>query len=301
MNAKLVSIITCSALVLSLGACEITDAMRNSSLTVEPETEIATGTGDNQAYRAAMSLGAASIDARQKERAIAAFQQASGLKPDDPDSLLALAEAAIAGRDFEKAIQAINRVDKLNGAGTDGRLEQAKGVVAFHTGRLEDAMVELSAAVRLDSSHWRAWTTLGRAHMRKGNVDEARSAFTHAARHAPEMASARNDIGMTHLITRDPHRAIEQFERAIALDPDFELARANMRIARAMLKDYQTAIAGTVPSDLADVLNNVGYLAMVNGDYEVADSYLRRAVEHSPTYHAAAVANLDLLSNDLSR
>ncbi|MFK7944641.1 MAG: hypothetical protein AB8B85_17280, partial [Paracoccaceae bacterium] len=49
--------------------------------------------------------------------------------------------------------------------------------------------------------------------------------------------------------------------------------------------------------ELPDALNNVGYIAVVNGDFAVADQYLRRAMEISPTYHEAAAANLNLLAH----
>jgi Tfp pilus assembly protein PilF len=101
---------------------------------------------------------------------------------------------------------------------------------------------------------------------------------------------------MSHLEEDDPAAALKQFQRALAIDPANRTASANARIARAMLRDYDAAVSGARPEELPDVLNNVGYIAVMNGDFDTADALLRRAIEANPVYHESAKANLDLLA-----
>ncbi|MEM9140212.1 MAG: hypothetical protein AAGB15_10320, partial [Pseudomonadota bacterium] len=147
-----------------------------------------------------------------------------------------------------------------------------------------------------DSGLWRAWLGLGQAHDRQGEATAARRAFAAAERTAPRQAAVQNDIGMTYLSEKQPKKALRFFRTALKIDPGFQVARANVRIAHAMVGDYENAIAGAPERGMADVLNNVGYVAILNRDFDVADRLLRRALEVSPTYHEAAVANLDLLA-----
>jgi Flp pilus assembly protein TadD len=42
----------------------------------------------------------------------------------------------------------------------------------------------------------------------------------------------------------------------------------------------------------AESLNNTGYIAMMNGDYEAARKYLQEAIKISPQYYKKANANL---------
>ena len=55
------------------------------------------------------------------------------------------------------------------------------------------------------------------------------------------------------------------------------------------------AIAGTERSGLPQVLNNIGYVAMLRGDYESADVFLNRAIDESPVFYDTAEQNLERL------
>ncbi len=64
-----------------------------------------------------------------------------------------------------------------------------------------------------------------------------------------------------------------------------------------MKGDYLTALAGVSRENMADVLNNVGYAAMLRGDYDVAEAYLTRAVEARASFHSQAADNLRMLKD----
>ncbi|MBL9096919.1 MAG: tetratricopeptide repeat protein, partial [Alphaproteobacteria bacterium] len=110
-------------------------------------------------------------------------------------------------------------------------------------------------------------------------------------------AAAHNNLGLSYARQRRYDEAITQFHLALALKAD-PLVRTNLRFAYAMKGEYLNALAGVAKENLPDALNNVGYAAMLRGDYEAAEAYLTRAIEASATHHRTASDNLQLL-NDL--
>jgi len=107
-------------------------------------------------------------------------------------------------------------------------------------------------------------------------------------------------LGMSYLMQHRFDEAIAQFEQAITLDPNLKVATRNMRMAYALQGKYVEALAGVPDKDMPDELNNVGYAAMLRGEYDVARAYLSRAIEMSPAYHRQASANLEQLEGLVS-
>ncbi len=275
--------------LLALGACEATtvaDAPEETAPIVDRSPRVA---GEIARGRQALAAG-------DYPTAQAAFTAALRGSPNDPDPAIGLAETYLAVGDLETAGRLFDIVAGAEADAGDPRLLQGRGLVALGQGRTDEAMGLLEQAVDRDPSLWRAWAALGRAHGRQGNSRRSRAAFDRAEDAAPSPAVVMNDMGMLNLEQNDPAAALEAFQRALAVDPGNAIASANARIARAMLGDYDAAISGARPGELPDVLNNVGYIAVVNGDFDTADRLLRRAVEVSPAYHEAAIANLDLLA-----
>ena len=79
------------------------------------------------------------------------------------------------------------------------------------------------------------------------------------------------------------------------LDPDFATARENLRLSLAWQGDYGRALSGVSPVGHAEALNNVGYIALLRGDYADAEAYLLRAMEIDPQYNEIASHNLSYL------
>ena len=225
------------------------------------------------------------------------FAAALRTSPNDVAAGLGLAETYMALSDFTTASRVFEATAR-HAVGRDrARISQGLGLIALNAEDLATARRQLRAAVDSDDALWRAWVGLGRIHARAGEANSARVAFAQAEAAAPSLGQVMNDIGMSYMMERQPRQAVPYFERALVADGRLEMARGNLRIARAMAGEYDLAIAGAPVDELADALNNVGYIAVVNGDFEVADQYLRRALEVSPSYHQAAAANLNLLAH----
>lgn len=274
--------------LLALTACA-TDGDTDAAPATAPIVD-RTDRVTNELARGQQALSSGDLSTAQ-----AAFTAALRGSPNDPEPALGLAETYLALGDLQTAGKLFDLVESNTSGADEGRLLQGRGLVALGQGSTDEAIRLLERSVERSPGLWRAWAGLGRAYGRQGRSNQARDAFARAEDAAPVRALVINDIGMLHIEENDPGAALEAFQRALTVDPGNVTANANARIARAMLGDYDAAISGARPDELPDVLNNVGYIAIVNGDFDVADRLLRRAIEISPVYHEAASANLDLL------
>jgi type IV pilus assembly protein PilF len=89
---------------------------------------------------------------------------------------------------------------------------------------------------------------LGEAYLKQGNLTEALRAFLDAEEKYADDPILQTDIGIAYMEKKSYPRAIEHFQRAIALKPDFAVARNYL--GRVYLLDNQLDQAITVLSAL---------------------------------------------------
>ena len=241
---------------------------------------------DAEAARAAGRLG----DAQ------AAYLDLLRREPGNRAAALGLADTLYDLDDLDAASARYRSV--LTGGGSKAQVARAQlgiGLIQRRKGEAVAARRSLEAAVNADASLWKGWLALGQMHEEAGRRTLAETAYSNAERAGARVAAVHNDLGMWHLSRERPEAAIDSFETALKLDGTLELARGNLRLAHAMNRDYASALAGASGPELPEILNNVGYMAIVNGDLDTAERLLTQAVESSPYYNAPAVANLALL------
>ncbi len=159
----------------------------------------------------------------------------------------------------------------------------------------EAARVNLDEATSLDPTLWRSHNALGQIYDSDKMWAEAREAYAKAIDLRPNSAMLYNNLGMSFLLQRRFDDSIDTFRQALKLDPALSVVRSNLRMAYALQGKYVNALAGVPDVDLPDALNNVGYAAMLRGDFDAAEAYLTRALELSPAYHRRAASNLKRL------
>ena len=175
------------------------------------------------------------------------------------------------------------------------RALQGQGLALLQLGRQDEAAALLEEAVGVDAGLWRAHNALGRIHDARGEWAPAAAAYEQALAANPKSAMLRNNLGMSYLLQRRFDEAIVEFGLAIELDRTLDAPKTNLRMAYALQGRYVEALAGVPDAQMADYLNNVGYAAMLRGDYDGAEAYLTRAMEVSPSYHRRAASNLEQL------
>jgi len=92
----------------------------------------------------------------------------------------------------------------------------------------QSALTEFEAAVRLAPNDAELVARIGQVHRRLGHWDQALAAFQRAAKLNPRDANLFLDLGgYTYRRTRQYEEAIEAFEQALTMAPDFHLARVH--------------------------------------------------------------------------
>ena len=103
-----------------------------------------------------------------------------------------------------------------------------KGSSMVWAGDLVNAEVELKAALELDPGNVEAHRFYGLFHTWKGDKGKARSEFRKALRLAPGDVSLVVHASWPDMLGDNYDNAIEQLEKAIAMDPKFKLAYYNL-------------------------------------------------------------------------
>ena len=208
----------------------------------------------------------------------------------------------------------------------DTRIDLA--IADFDAGQLEESIKESEEALAADPKSARAYTILGRAFMRKHEYARAADALAHAAEHKPDveslyslavcllatkdpkdrqkaasvfqqMIAVAGDSGSLHVLFGRAYRdandlpsAVEEFKRAIALDPRTPHAHYFLGLSYLSLNEWkptleaQTELQKELQYYPHDFLANymVGFLAASQRQYDVSDKYLKIAAEINPTW-----------------
>ncbi|MCZ6495169.1 MAG: tetratricopeptide repeat protein [Alphaproteobacteria bacterium] len=175
------------------------------------------------------------------------------------------------------------------------RSYQGIGVARLQQGRRAAAKQAFDKAVSLDGGLWRAWNGLGYFYDSVKDWKRAQQSYNRALKLRRDKPALFNNRGFSKLMQSRYEDAIVDFRAALKLNPLLKVTRMNIRLAQAWLGRYVEAIAGASKQDLPSVLNNIGYIAMIKGEYAAADAYFSRAMQLSPSFNETASNNLQKL------
>lgn len=221
------------------------------------------------------------------------FQKVLQADPHNKRAKLGLAETWLGDGLRQNAITLFDELVPSPAVGAEAL--QGKGVALLADGNKEAAQVALRAAVQRDASLWRAWNALGLLFDGKQDWAAATDAYAKATAAAPASAAPYNNWGVSLMTQKRYKEAAERFAQAIALAPGSEATTTNLRLALAFQGRYAEAMAGVQQEDVPDLLNNIGYVAMLRGEEDRAKAYFVRAMELSPNFHERAARNLQTL------
>jgi Tfp pilus assembly protein PilF len=245
----------------------------------------------------ALGRAALAMDEQRFRDGKAVYEQILRADPDDRAARLGLAEAQLALGDAAAARQAFAALAGDEAVRTPAL--QGLGLANLRAGDDDGARAALAAALERDAGLWRAWSGIAQVHDRAAEWDDAAAAYEQALAKASQPELVLNNWGVSLLARGEHNAAAGRFAEALRARPDFATAKANLRLALAMGGRYQDVLADASADELPEVLNNLGYVAMLQGDLPRAESYLHRAIETSPSFYARAHQNLQRL--DLMR
>jgi Flp pilus assembly protein TadD len=233
------------------------------------------------------------LDEGDMATADALLRRVTLINPDSVEARAAQGEIFIRLSRYQEAVNIFNRLifeKKLL-----ARAHQGAGLANLQMNQQTLAKTNLQKAVALDSKLWRAWNGLGFYYDRHKEWKKAERSYNNALKVKSDRPSLFNNRGFSKLMQGSYESAISDFNSALRLNPDLMAARMNIRLALAWLGRYVEAIAGATRDELPEVLNNVGYVAMLKGEFPVAEAYFSRAMERSPSYNETAATNLKKL------
>ena len=186
-------------------------------------------------------LGTALLNQGRREEALATFETAARLKPDDPTSWRNLGNAlADIGR-LEDAILRFQHTLELDS--TDWVAADKCGSILFSLGRLGEALSYADRCDGLQPNH--APTLQKRAITLYGlnRFEEGLAEIERAAALEPGNAEICNSVGVFLRRLGREEQALPWFDRALEIQPNFLAARSNKSFALSQMHRFTDAIA----------------------------------------------------------
>ncbi len=272
-----------AGLLTTLAACESFDFGKDKP---DPSAAPEVGAGTESLLGAAD----AAIAQRRVEDAAILLGRILKTDPDNSQAKLRVAEMYLLANKLLLAAAAFKHLSKTSDV--RAKALQGFGIAMMKQGELDTAHKALQEAVDEDASLWRAWNGLGLYYDTQSLWNEAGESYKRALGAKPELALIHNNLGYSLLMQGKFVDATSAFRKALRIRPDLEAARVNLRLSLAWEGKYQEATAGVKRGELPTVLNDVGYIAILRGDYDQAEAFLLRAMEASPTFNETASKNL---------
>jgi tetratricopeptide (TPR) repeat protein len=131
--------------------------------------------------------------------------------------------------------------------------------------------------------------TKGYSAQEKGFNERAIEYYQKAIELNPNYAYAYNNMGLAYIITLKNNEGIRYCQKAIELNPNYAYAYNNMGTAYANLMDYCEAIkcfqkAIVLDPNDAMAYNNMGSAYICLKDYREAIRYIQKAIDLNPNY-----------------
>lgn len=160
-------------------------------------------------------------------------------------------------------------------------------------------------ALKVTTNNFLMNNHLGLAYQERGRLPEAIEAYQRAIKIKPEYAGAYYNLGIAYgHIGRWPD-AIEADQQAIKISPDYAQAHYNLGIAYSNLGRWQDAIEASqqaikIKPDYAGAYNNLGVACLRLGRLPEAEEAFRQTIRIKPDY-VGAYNNLGIIYRALGR
>ncbi len=225
-------------------------------------------------------------------------QQESGVKQTSAAyrKLVAQAKKAETSGDLAEAVALYKQAIALDAQAVDGYV--GLGIMNAKQKRLTAAEHYLGMSLEIEPDNAAALGYMGVVRDLQQSFEQAEYYHSSATKLAPTDATLLNNYGFSLLMQGKPAEAESLFRRALAEEKE-NAGRItnNLVIALARQARYDEALDLQVKTmDKKSALNNIGYIAMMNVDYDIAEKYFRDAIAAEPKGHEPAQANMRRLA-----
>jgi Flp pilus assembly protein TadD len=220
--------------------CELTCRLGNVQMTANDldaaqksfEQAIAINPSSVPAYS---YLGTLYDKRKQSDRAVEMFRRALAINPRDVVSLHNLGLLYLHDDRFDEAVATLNRAIAL--APDDSAAHNDLAYIYGKQGKYDLMEAEAKSAVDYAPENSAARYNLAVLYLNTGRLEEAMAQYRAIAQATPrESSNAYNQLGIIYAEKGDLQQAIENWHKALAVDPSNERAQANLHQAQLMLR-----------------------------------------------------------------
>ncbi len=226
------------------------------------------------------ALGLACMMADRLDEARDAFDQAIELEPDAPGLLLQRARIHALESDREEALADISRALEIAPRDPAALLLRAR--INQQAGDTEAALADLERVLDRDPNAPAALELRGLLAAEREDYPAAIRDFRRLAARDPNDAAVLGQLAMLYLADDQPREAIRRFTRALEIDEDNFGCLRGRSDAEITIGDHDAAIedlerAVALEPDDTGVLNNLAWLLATSPEDEIRDG--KRAIE----------------------
>ncbi|MDH3668936.1 MAG: tetratricopeptide repeat protein [Paracoccaceae bacterium] len=281
MRAKAVIWLAAGAMAISLGACE------SVSNTPDPLA----GSVIDEA-----NLNELMLTAGDPEDAVRYFQESSAREPDRADFRRGLALSLARTKRYHESARVYQELITLGQDEPSDRLEYA--FVAMRLDRWDDVRA-LSESFPDGLQTPRRYVIDAMVADQDNDWATADAAYAKAERMSSRPAAVLNNWGVSQMSRGDLSAASTTFNRAISYDSSLFNAKNNLAIVRGLQGEYSLPLVPLKDAEKAVLLNNLGIIAMRQGEEQVARGLFAAAVDAHPEHYPAAADKLAALDAGL--
>ena len=260
-----------------------------SQPTAEETAAVVSSSADEARSRAAEAHAKGDLDL-----ALRSYVEAADLDPADAESLYQIGTIYEERGDVVLAARAYARAVQVNPE--HARALEALGLRYFEDRQLEQARPLLTRAIAAAPDQWRSHNALGLIADSNGEHVVAATHYAAALAVRPGSTAILNNRGYSSYLAGNLAAAERDFRAVLTVDPEYDRAWQNLSLIYARRGDYTTAVE-TLCRVMSRYVaaNDVGYIAMLSGDFAYAELLFSEAIRLSPRYYDTANQNMSEL------
>ena len=269
------------------------DSLRQHSEAAEAQRRSGNLAAAEREYTAVLAegygkLGKVYSAEKKYEQAIGVLQSATLYRPDSQEALIDLAIAYFDAEQYEKALEPLRRVLGTNpqNAGAHHML----GKSYFMLGDFGKSTLELQTALKITPKDYDIAYTLGLAYLKQRQFAPAQQIYERMLKQFGDRAQLRIIFGRGYRETGFLAEAIEEFKKAVALDPHFPRAHYYLGLTyllkdgAARLPDAAREFKVELDSHPDEFFANyyLGIVYLIDRKWDLAIPLLQKAVRIQP-------------------
>ena len=222
------------------------------------------------------------------QTSVSAFEAARASRPNQTDGLIDLSIAYFHTSQYAKGIEPLQRAITVNAE--NALAHHLLGKTYFMLGEFEQANRELQLALKLNPADYDAEYTLGLCYLKQKDLPKAKQLYERMAERLGNRPAVRVLIGRAYRETGFLPDSIEEFKKAIALDPKFPRVHYYLGLTylykdgAAKLSDAMEEFKIELAANPEEYFANfyLGILYILERKWEPAIALLEKAVRKQP-------------------